>query len=163
MANFIKNDQSHFDLVMVEMFNQEAMYMFAHKYKAPLVLIDTTFVKRHVEEIMGNPMPASYVPFEYFDSAGDFSIVKRFYNWFIGSVDYIGRTFHVSEKQNDLARKYFDSIPGPLPRVQDLQNSASLVLVNTHFSIDTVFPQVPGIVQIGGAHIEDVKPLPKVG
>lgn len=39
VKDFIKNDNSKFDLILAEQFFQESMLMFAHKYKAPIVTI----------------------------------------------------------------------------------------------------------------------------
>lgn len=39
LQNFIKNDNSKFDLIFAEQFFQESMLMFAHKYKAPIVTL----------------------------------------------------------------------------------------------------------------------------
>jgi glucuronosyltransferase len=39
VKDFIKNDKTKFDLILAEQFFQEAMLMFAHKYKAPIVTI----------------------------------------------------------------------------------------------------------------------------
>ncbi|KXJ80316.1 hypothetical protein RP20_CCG025547 [Aedes albopictus] len=39
VRDFIRNDDSHFDLILAEQFYQEAYLMFAHKYKAPIVSV----------------------------------------------------------------------------------------------------------------------------
>lgn len=39
LRDFIKNDDSKFDLIFAEQWFQEAMLMFAHKYKAPIVTL----------------------------------------------------------------------------------------------------------------------------
>lgn len=39
VREFIKNDNTKFDLIFAEQFFQESMLMFAHKYKAPIVTI----------------------------------------------------------------------------------------------------------------------------
>lgn len=37
VRNFTLHDDSHFDLILTEQFFQEALLMFAHKYKAPII------------------------------------------------------------------------------------------------------------------------------
>lgn len=39
IKDFIKNDKTKFDLIFAEQFFQEALLMFAHKYKVPVVTL----------------------------------------------------------------------------------------------------------------------------
>lgn len=39
VKDFIMNDNTKFDLILNEQFFQEAMLMFTHKYKAPIVTL----------------------------------------------------------------------------------------------------------------------------
>lgn len=39
VRDFIRNDDSHFDVILAEQLYQEAYLMFAHKYKAPIVSV----------------------------------------------------------------------------------------------------------------------------
>lgn len=48
----------------------------------------------------------------------------------------------------------------PLPSVEELFRNISLILTNTHRSTSKPRPQMPGIINVGGAHIKPPKPLP---
>lgn len=48
----------------------------------------------------------------------------------------------------------------PLPTVEELERSISVILINCHRSITSPRPTMPGIVSIGGAHIKPPKALP---
>ena len=50
VKNFTLYDDSHFDLILTEQFFQEALLMFAHKYKAPIVSLS----KHHRKYIVTN-------------------------------------------------------------------------------------------------------------
>lgn len=50
-----------------------------------------------------------------------------------------------------------------LPSARDLQNKMDLVLVNTHFSYETVEPLPPNLIPVGGLQIRDPQPLDQVG
>ena len=39
VKEFIRNDNSKFDLILAEQFFQESLLMFSHKYQAPIVTI----------------------------------------------------------------------------------------------------------------------------
>lgn len=40
--------------------------------------------------------------------------------------------------------------------------NTSLLLVNAHFSLNEPKPTVPGLIEVGGLHIGNNKPLPSV-
>lgn len=46
--------------------------------------------------------------------------------------------------------------------LDEIAFSTSLLLVNAHFSINQAKPIVPGLIEVGGLHIEKSKSLPKV-
>lgn len=52
------------------------------------------------------------------------------------------------------------SLAGPLPHVHDLERNISLMLINSHRSVDLPRPSMPGLIDVGGAHIQPAKPLP---
>lgn len=48
----------------------------------------------------------------------------------------------------------------PLPSVQELENRISAIFINSHRSIAAPRPAMPGVINVGGAHIKQPKPLP---
>ncbi|GLH07820.1 UDP-glucuronosyltransferase, partial [Gryllus bimaculatus] len=57
-----------------------------------------------------------------------------------------------------LLRRHF----GPtLPSLAELQRNVSLVLVNSHFSLNQARPSVPALVEVAGMHIAEPRPLPE--
>lgn len=53
-----------------------------------------------------------------------------------------------------------------MPNVRDLEKNISLILINSHRSVDLPRPSMPGLIDVGGAHIQKAKTLPdniKVG
>lgn len=63
--------------------------------------------------------------------------------------------------QNKLARKYFrDGIEGEIPHVIRMEREISVMLVNTHRSLNNPRPQMPGQIDIGGAHLRSPLLLP---
>lgn len=49
---------------------------------------------------------------------------------------------------------------GPLPSIQELEKSISVVFVNTHRSLIPPRPTMPGMIDIAGAHVRPPKTLP---
>jgi glucuronosyltransferase len=53
-------------------------------------------------------------------------------------------------------------IGNDVPPLSVIARNTSLLLVNTHFSLNRPRPLVPGIVEVGGLHLKPPKKLPKV-
>lgn len=55
-----------------------------------------------------------------------------------------------------------DRLFGPGPKLESLAQNYSLVLSNSHFSINEVRPLVPALVEVGGLHLDDSPVLSRV-
>lgn len=78
-------------------------------------------------------------------------------------IDVLGREFYYMPAMDKMAKKHFQflEIRGkPLPSVQDLEKSISVILVNSDFAFSGPRPMIPGMIPIAGVHIKPVKPLP---
>lgn len=162
LRDFIRNDNTKYDLIFLELFFQEAFLMFAHKYKAPIVAISTMGFTQYAGEFMGNPLHMAYMPHEFLPTERQMNLWKRLMNLFYTSYDILGRKFYLQPKHERLLEHHFENLPRPLPNLRDIEKTISLVLTNTHYSIDVIRPHVPGIVEIGGVHIKETKKLPEV-
>lgn len=47
-------------------------------------------------------------------------------------------------------------------KLESLAKNYSLVLSNSHFSINEVRPLVPTLVEVGGLHLDETQTLPEV-
>jgi glucuronosyltransferase len=158
----LKSLNSKFDVVMVELFFHEAFYAFAHKYDAPIILLGTGSYWRTVDRFMGVPSALSYSPHELSRYYSDMTLFQRLTNFFFGILeDTVYRYWYVS-RHNDMIQKYFAKLKQPLPTVAELEKKVSLVMFNTHYSIDAARPLVPGIIEVAGVHLKPPKKLPEV-
>lgn len=55
-----------------------------------------------------------------------------------------------------------DRLFGAGPKLDALAQNYSLVLSNSHFSINEVRPLVPALVEVGGLHLDNTQTLSKV-
>jgi UDP:flavonoid glycosyltransferase YjiC (YdhE family) len=103
---------------------------------------------------VGNTAPTSYVPSNMlpFTSSMTFyeRIVNTVFNWYWD----IGSEFYFYPQQESLKNQFFG--PG-LPHIKSLRRSASLVLVNNHFTMNYPRPLVPNFVEVGGMHVQPPK------
>uniref|UniRef100_A0A182IUN1 UDP-glucuronosyltransferase n=1 Tax=Anopheles atroparvus TaxID=41427 RepID=A0A182IUN1_ANOAO len=163
VRRFIARRDLHFDLVVAEQFFQESWLMFAHKFSAPIVSISTYGYSDFFDRIMGLQTPWSFVPHMILSYEDDMGFGERSYNALISLVDYFYRTYVYLPAQDDLAKETFTALAserGPLPSVQELEQSIAVILVNSHPILNAPRPTIRGLVDIAGAHIRPPKPLP---
>lgn len=155
----------HFDLVISEQFFQEAWLMFAYKFNAPMVTISTYGASDFFDRAMGMLTPWSHVPHVLLSYTDKMTFTERAYNAYLSIYEWFYRNWYALPEQNRQAEQFFGHLVAerngqPLPTVQQLERDISIILVNTHRSIATPRPMMPGLIHIGGAHIKDPKPLP---
>ncbi|XP_031350467.1 UDP-glucuronosyltransferase 2B14-like [Photinus pyralis] len=146
-----------FDMVILEQYINEAFKGFCYHYKAHGVVVSTIGTSRWTDIQMGNPISPAYVP----DDLLSYSSNMNFYQRLINSLTFLLGTLHfflsTLPKLNEIMQKY---IPGA-PHLNELYYNSSLMLLNSHTSINPAVPLVPNMVEIGGFHVSSPKQLPK--
>lgn len=163
MQDFLKNDNTKYNLIILELFHTEAFYIFSHIYDAPIVGLSSFGHAHFINQIMGNPLELSYVAHENLQLPKRFKIFDRLKNTMGTIVNSIEGNWWIDSEQEGLVKKYFSHLKEPLPNLKELEKKVELVLVNSHFTVDTLRPLVPGIVEVGGLHVKKAENLPKVG
>ncbi|XP_031625276.1 UDP-glucuronosyltransferase 1-7-like [Contarinia nasturtii] len=165
MQKMIHSNDLHFDLVIQQDYFHESWLMFAYKFDAPVITICTNGHPDYFDRAMGLLTPWSHVPHNILDNEDDMTYSQRAYNLLLSLYDAYLRHWVMLPKQNEIAKRYFSHLieekGRPLPTVEELYKNISMIFVNTHRSSFKPRPQMPGIVNIGGAHIKPPKPLPK--
>jgi glucuronosyltransferase len=110
---------------------------------------------------MGLLTPWSFVPHPVLLYTDKMSFFQRCHNTILSLTDMFLRKYRYLPKQDKLVRQYFQTMPEPLPSVHELEKSISVMLINNHISTNPPRPSMPGLVNVGGAHIKSPKPLPK--
>ncbi|VVD02543.1 unnamed protein product [Leptidea sinapis] len=142
-----------FDLVISEQFFQEAFYALAHKYQAPLALV-TTFgncIKHNF--LIRNPLQLSTITSDVSQIDNPRSFMGRLRNLCFIVYELFWWKYWYLTKQEELMRKYIPGLPEPVPSLIDIQRNTSLMLLNSHFSIDTPAAYLPNVIEIGGVHL----------
>lgn len=114
-----------------------------------------------MDQSMGLLTPLSFVPHSSLPYVEDMTFMQRCYNSFITVYDVILRRLNYIPAQNKLAQKHFKAgIEGEIPHVLKMERDISVMLVNSHNSLDKPRPKMPGLIDIGGAHIKASLTLP---
>ena len=82
---------------------------------------------------------------------------QRLENWLVAKgMKHLYRLIEIGDNQL-ISAKFGDGIPD----VADVKLETSLILVNQHYSLNGPRPLTPGVIEIGGVHVEEDTPLPK--
>lgn len=90
------------------------------------------------------------------------AIPKTFSDRARNTLDYIYYIFKAWWDDWDatsIGRTYFGA---DAPDAHTLLKNISMVFVNSHFTFHMPRPWVPNVIEIGGIHVTDPKPLPEV-
>ncbi|XP_049773400.1 UDP-glucosyltransferase 2-like isoform X1 [Schistocerca cancellata] len=152
--------RDNFDLVIMERMPYQAFFGLVHNAGSPpLVGMITLPAFAPVYHAMGNLVNPAYSPDVWVGYSDHMSFWQRAYNaYFQLSFCYMWY-FQIQPTQEAIMRQYFG--PGP-PPVHETERNVSLLIVNSHFSVDYPRPLLPNILEITGMHVQtQTKPLPK--
>ncbi|KAL5273665.1 UGT2A1.2 family protein [Megaselia abdita] len=147
-----------FDLVINEIFLNEAALGIAHVFKAPIIGVSTFGSSQWTTDLVGSPTPPSYIPNPFLGFSTKMSLVERVGNLAQAHFDRIYFDHFYIHKQEKIYNKAF---PDPKPALDQLRKNVSLVLLNTHFSLAFPRPYVPNMIEVGGMQVNrKTKELP---
>lgn len=148
-----------FDLVIAELWNSDVFLGFADKFKAPVVVMSSSALIPWGSDRFGLPDNPAYVKTVFLEVMGNLNFQQRLYNSYQLVVSKLAYTWFFNPLSERIARRHFGD---SLPPLEVLARDTSLLLVNTHHSLHGVRPFTPQVIQVGGLHIKEPKPLPKV-
>ncbi|XP_046412504.1 UDP-glucosyltransferase 2-like [Neodiprion fabricii] len=140
-----------YDLVITELLYANCYFAFGRHFKVPVVAVSMSALPPYISEPLGNPVNTAFVSEHIDGSILHMNFWQRFKNtlhtWW---TNY--RIRRVTEAQNSIVKTHF----GPdMPDIRELERDLSLLLVNSHHSLNGVRPFTPAIVEIGGLHVRD--------
>ncbi|CAG9854538.1 unnamed protein product [Phyllotreta striolata] len=157
--NFQKllNSRRKFDVIILEMFLNDALKVLSCHFDAPLISFVTFGHSLWSSDQAGSPFPPSYIPDVMSSSIVPMNLWQRTINSIKALIRTINKNFNSLPVQGKLVQKYF---PECHDRFNEHFYNVSLTLVNSHESVNYPTPSVPSLVQIGGYHIKPAKKLP---
>ncbi|XP_022164035.1 UDP-glucuronosyltransferase 2C1-like isoform X1 [Myzus persicae] len=162
LIDFLRSEDNSFDLVMIESFLQEYTVALGHKYNAPVVNLSPAMVWVSASKWTHLPSTFSYIPDCCIGVTDDMSFVDRLKNTIAGLIqmfveDYLYIPMIKAEMSKHFAYVGWQS----RPTLEQMLNNVSLTLMNAYHAVGVCRPYLPGIVEVGGMHIKEPKPLPK--
>lgn len=152
------NSLSKFDLLITEHFNNELFAVFAFKFNLPFILMSSCNLLPWNQHAVGQPYSLANVP----STISTITTEMNFYNRAMNTISHTIQRFGfklLCRTRDEASIKQNLDIDVSLNK---LILNASLIMVNTHFTMFESKPFVPAVVEIGGIHISPIKPLPIV-
>lgn len=147
-----------FDLLILEIFNTDCFFSFSQLFSCPYIAFSSCNTFPHHNLRVGNPDSLAFSSNVFYPMSRHMNLVDRVMNTVTTLGMQVAWKNWFARKEQQLVDKVFDK------RVvlDDVVNEVSLILVNSHYSIQGPRPMVPGIVEVGGLYISKEKPFDKV-
>ncbi|XP_022921076.2 UDP-glycosyltransferase UGT4-like isoform X1 [Onthophagus taurus] len=142
-----------FDL-LIHFMGMDSTLALAHHFDVPIIIFSPIGGFPHINNLVVNPTPFSYVPNALLPFTENMNFMERTINTAVTLMFPLHEAIMnwISDKSLE---KY---LPGSLP-MQEIKKRIELVLVNTHISTESPRPYVPNMIQIGGFHLHNPKPV----
>ncbi|XP_069670432.1 UDP-glucosyltransferase 2-like [Periplaneta americana] len=154
----LMNSNKTYDVVITYLGGPDCLIGFAHRFKAPLIGVTASTCPPWIPYRIGNPDNTAYIP----NSLSSFRDQMNFWERLVNTMYHWGMKiwYHIEVNMliEETLKKHFGK---DYPSLDELQRSISLMLVNSHFSVNTPRPAVPTFVEVGGLHIKSGGKLPE--
>jgi glucuronosyltransferase len=158
VRSLLEDQNASFDLVIAEHFNSELPLGFAAKYRVPFILLSSCPLTPWTMSLVGQPQQLAYRPSVFSGLPERMDLGQRLTNTAVAVVSAaVFRLMNRPWSQRTL-RKHL----GLDVSLDELASNVSLVLVNTHWSLNGVSPAMAAVKETGGMHIMPPKQLPLV-
>jgi UDP-glucoronosyl and UDP-glucosyl transferase. len=149
-----------FDLVVTELFNTDCLLGYVYRLNVPFIALSTSVMMPWAHERFGNPDNPSYLGNLFLPIATQMSFPERLINFIYEEGLKLWYYYMFDKPANELAKKYFGE---SLPPLQEIAKNTSLLLINTHFTLNHPRPLSPNIIEVGGLHLkQSISNLPEV-
>ncbi|XP_013183121.2 UDP-glucosyltransferase 2 [Amyelois transitella] len=153
--------RKEYDVVLVENFNSDCMLGLMHIYglQAPTVaLLSSGLMQWSAQRVGVNDNPA-YVPIVSSSFTSRMTFLERLENTVLNVYYKLWYRHFIQVKEQELIEKHFGR---KIPDLESLSKNISLMLVNVFHSLNGVKPLLPGVVEVGGMHLDhSEKPIPE--
>lgn len=156
VKRLLHNENLHFDVILVECFHPLA-YIFAAKFKAPVIGVSSMDAFFNAHFAVGNPIHPALQPDLFFPAYENF--YQRLYNTYYTLWFRYYYHYHVLPNADTIAR---NAVGDHIPSLGEVERNVSLLFLNVNPILHTVRPNVPAVVELGRMHLKKPKALPWV-
>ncbi|XP_022814630.1 UDP-glucuronosyltransferase 2B1-like isoform X2 [Spodoptera litura] len=157
LANAMKKS---YDVILVENFNSDCMLglMHVHGLKAPYISLSSSAMMQWSADRIGVNDNPSYVPLVSSEFTSQMTFLQRLENTILNVYYKTWFRYAIQMKEKAIIEKRFGR---RIPDLQEIAKNVSMMLVNTFHSLNGVRPLLPGVIEVGGMHLDHSrKPIP---
>jgi glucuronosyltransferase len=160
VRDLVEKDTRGFDLIINEAFNTHCFLGLVHRFRpAPYIALTSHAPFSWDYTRLGSPVHTAIMPNTFLWCSDEMTFPERLYN----TVYSLATRAYMELVWNPSAQRVVERHLGAgIPPLQQLADNASLMLINTHPALNRAKPISPAVIEIGGIHIPDLRPLPKV-
>jgi glucuronosyltransferase len=131
------NSKEKFDVCIIEFLMNESSLGFGSQFDCKVIAMSTFGQVKYINDMLHSPMPLSTTPHPFLKLTDRMNYWERMENIVTNLIEDIGFKIYHYPLQDAIYEKYFKK--GKPSFSQMMRHSVSLVLLNTHFSLN--FPQ----------------------
>jgi glucuronosyltransferase len=159
--HWLMNSKERYDLIILDGFSNDCTLLLAEVFDVPFIYLNCFPPSPWLLYAIGSPLALDHFP----NPAGTrdkMDVWQRTFN----TVTSVGALFIYRWHILPMIDRVASQVLGKhnLTSIVDIQSRhLSLLMTNTHFSINFQFPTSPAVVEVGGLHLSGkLKRLPKV-
>jgi glucuronosyltransferase len=152
------NSDEKFDLIITEIFGTDCFIGLSHRFKVPFINVISSVILPWGNDRIANPDHPGYIPNYFLPYPQRMNFAQRVANTVMVEALKLGYHYFSELPMDRLAQRHFGQ---DVPPIAELKKRTSLILTNSHFSLNIPRPTVPPFVEVGGLHIESPRQLPK--
>ncbi|CAG7731243.1 unnamed protein product [Allacma fusca] len=151
-----------YDLVVIDFLDNECALGIVRYHKAKFIIFDTNHPAMWQHDSFGMPAETSWVPDLPTAYPHDMGFLHRFANTFWPLRWYFNRVYFMYPKMEAAINEGFGWVGDERISLREMELDTSLVLMNSHFSVDYARSLPPLYIPVCGLHIKPAtNQLPK--
>ena len=153
MQQLIRNPPNDppYDAVIIEVFGAQCFAIFGDILKVPVIGASSSVLYPWIYECIANPENLAFAPSNLVAYPQNMNFWQRMYN-FVNTVYTKWRFQAKTTKQTDILRKY---VSPDAPDIREVEKKISIILGNSHMSINGIKHTTPAYIEVGGLHVRD--------
>ncbi|XP_033228015.1 UDP-glucuronosyltransferase 2B31-like [Belonocnema kinseyi] len=154
MQNVIKNPSNEppYDLVIIQILGANCYIGLGYIFKVPVITVSTHLEVPWTGDGVGSPSATAYYTDGLMRTFTVSTFWERLQNTLHSQINKFRYFMYTEKAQTEAMRKYLSP---DIPSVREIERTVALTLVNSYFNPFGIKPSTPGLIEIGGIHIEE--------
>ncbi|CAL8104470.1 unnamed protein product [Orchesella dallaii] len=153
-------EKEKFDLIIVDIFINYCVLGVIPMFNAPSILVTTMSAPSSLSTAFGNRLPPSFVPSSLLKYTDEMTFLERMTNTLLDTAMGLMMVSLFLSKSEAMYKEYLPNGKN-LPGIDEIQGNASMLFMNSHFTLNYPRPLLPDVIEVGGMHTKPPKKLPK--